>query len=162
MKPRISKHISYHEATFSATAKRLGIRNAPGHVQLENMRWTAKMVFEPIREHFGVPLRVNSFFRSPKLNKALGGSSSSDHMRGRAIDIDEYNFTMVSNREVFIWALENLNFHQLIGEFPKEGNPSWIHLSYRGEGYNKQQALVAHYRKGKTIYTPFKGLYQFD
>lgn len=159
---RISQHISYNEATFSATAKRLGIRNVPGKVQLANMKWTAKMVFEPIRNHFNVPLKVNSFYRSPKLNKAIGGSRNSDHLRGRAIDIDEYDFTMVSNADVFLWALGNLKFHQLIAEFPKDGNPSWIHISYRGEGFNANQALVAHYKKGKVVYTPFKGIYQFD
>ena len=84
----ISKHISYNEATFSATAKRLSIDNTPNQMTLEAMQLLAEKVFEPLREWYGKPIRVNSFYRSSALNKAVGGSRSSQHILGQAIDIN--------------------------------------------------------------------------
>ena len=85
----ISKHISYREGTFSVTAKRLGLENEPNEKQLENMKLLAEKIFEPLRQYVGKPIKINSFFRSPELNRAIGGSSKSQHCKGQAIDIDD-------------------------------------------------------------------------
>ena len=121
---RISKHISYKEATQSQTAVRKGINNEPDAYQLQNMQVLAEKVFEPLREHFGVPIAINSFFRSQKLNKAIGGAAGSQHTQGRAIDIDD-TLGGVSNKQMFDWIRENLDYDQLIWEFGNNSNPDW-------------------------------------
>lgn len=150
---RISKHISYKEATQSQTATRKGISNDPDAYQLQNMQLLAEKVFEPLREHFGVPIAINSFFRSHKLNKAIGGAAGSQHTQGRAIDIDD-TLGGVSNKQMFEWIRENLDFDQLIAEFDcGGGNPCWIHVSYVSETENRRRVLKASKKNGKTIYT---------
>ena len=89
---RISKHISYLEATKSNTALRLGLENTPTPYQLSNMGVIADNIFEPLRKWVGGPIKINSFFRSEDLNKAIGGSSKSQHCDGRALDIDDTFF----------------------------------------------------------------------
>ena len=84
----ISKHISYKEGAYSNTATRKGIDNTPNDEQLENMKLVADKVFEPLRKWVSGPIKINSFFRCPELNKAIGGSSKSQHCKGQAIDID--------------------------------------------------------------------------
>lgn len=149
---RISKHISYKEATLSQTAVRKGIKNDPDAYQLQNMQLLAEKVFEPLREHFGVPIAINSFFRSPKLNKAIGGVPGSQHTQGRAIDIDD-TLGGVSNKQMFDWIRENLDYDQLIWEFGNNQNPDWVHVSYVSEAENRKRALKASKKNGKTIYT---------
>ena len=149
---RISKHISYKEATQSQTAVRKGIINEPDAYQLQNMQLLAEKVFEPLREHFGVPIAINSFFRSPKLNKAIGGVSGSQHTQGRAIDVDD-TLGGVSNRQMFDWIRENLDYDQLIWEFGNNQNPDWVHISYVSESENRKRVLKASKKNGKTIYT---------
>ena len=85
----ISDHVSFKEGTFSATASRLGLPNVPSKEHLANMQVLAKKVFEPLRVYVGGPIRINSFYRGPKLNKAIGGSKKSQHCCGQAIDIDD-------------------------------------------------------------------------
>ena len=97
---KISKHISYKEATFSATAIRKGIDNTPNDYQLQNMRLLAEKIFEPLREWAGHPIAVNSFFRSDALNKAVKGATGSQHTQGRAIDLDD-TFGGKTNKEMF-------------------------------------------------------------
>ena len=112
----ISKHISFKEATISRTATRLDIDNEPNKEQLANMKLVAEKVFEPLRKWVGGPIKINSFFRSPKLNKAIGGSSKSQHCKGYAIDLDD-TFKHKTNAEMFNWIKDNLNFDQMIWEF---------------------------------------------
>jgi uncharacterized protein YcbK (DUF882 family) len=102
----ISKNISYKEATLSTTAKRLGIDNTPNAEQFSNMVHVAENVFQPVREHFDTPIYVSSFFRSEALNKAIGGSSSSTHMKGEAMDLDADVYGKVSNGVIFmgVWG----------------------------------------------------------
>lgn len=139
---RISKHISLAEATKSQTAIRLGIDNTPGEVELEAMKLVSVACFEPIREHFGVALKVSSFFRCVALNTAIGGSKTSQHCKGEAIDIDADGNEKVTNKQIFEWAKANLKFDQLINEYPdKEGNPSWVHISFSKHG-NRNQVLT--------------------
>ena len=149
---RISKHISYKEATLSQTAVRKGINNDPDAYQLQNMQLLAEKVFEPLREHFGVPIAINSFFRSQKLNKAIGGATGSQHTQGRAIDIDD-TLGGVSNKQMFDWIRDNLDYDQLIWEFGNNQNPDWVHVSYVSEAENRKRALKASKKNGKTIYT---------
>ena len=149
---RISKHISYKEATQSQTATRKGISNDPDAYQLQNMQLLAEKVFEPIREHFGVPISINSFFRSQKLNKAIGGASGSQHTQGRAIDIDD-TLGGVSNKQMFEYIKNHLDFDQLIWEFGDNNNPAWVHVSYVSEIENRRRVLKASKKNGKTVYT---------
>ena len=149
---RISKHISYKEATQSQTATRKGISNDPDAYQLQNMQLLAEKVFEPIREHFGVPIAINSFFRSQKLNKAIGGAAGSQHTQGRAIDIDD-TLGGVSNKQMFEYIKNHLDFDQLIWEFGDNNNPAWVHISYVSPTENRNRVLKASKKNGKTVYT---------
>ena len=148
---KISKHISYKEATRSATALRLGIDNVPNEYELQNMEIVAKKVFEPLREAVNVPIKINSFFRSEKLNKAIGGSSKSQHCQGRAIDIDDV-YGNVSNAYMFYYIKDNLDFDQLIWEIGTDDNPDWVHVSYVDEDSNRKRCLKAVREDGKTKY----------
>lgn len=147
----ISKHISYKEATRSNTAKRLGITNLPNRYQLSNMEVVAEAVFEPLRKWVGGPIRINSFFRCEDLNRAIGGSSRSQHCQGRAMDLDDVHGHK-TNAEMFRYIKENLNFDQLIWEFGDEENPDWIHVSYVSEDQNRKRCLKALKFNGKTKY----------
>ena len=140
---KISNHISYKEATFSATAKRLGLQNKPKEEHLENMGLLAEKVFEPLREWVEAPIKVNSFFRSEKLNARIGGALSSAHKTGQAIDITSLGGK--TNLEMFHYIKDNLDFDQLIWEFGAE--PKWLHISYKKK--NRKQVLVT---KRKGIY----------
>jgi hypothetical protein len=149
---KISEHISYKEATRSVTAMRLGIDNTPNEYQLQNMEIIAKNVFEPLRKAVGGAIKINSFFRCEDLNKAIGGSSKSQHCQGRAIDVDD-NYGHMSNNDMYKYIKENLDFDQLIFEFPDEnGNASWIHVSYVDADSNRKRCLKAIKENGKTKY----------
>lgn len=146
----ISKHITLKEAISSPTAVRLGISNAPDKETLERMKKVAERCFEPLREWYGKPIRINSFYRSPELNKAIGGSETSQHSFGEAIDIDAGN----ENKKLFDWIINNLDFDQVISEFGTNDFPEWIHISYTERKPNRNQVLRATKDKnGKTIYT---------
>jgi len=147
----ISNHISYKEGTRSLTAIRLGLENNPNSYQLSNMIGVAKNIFEPLREWVNDPIKVNSFFRSEELNKAIGGSSRSQHCQGRAIDIDD-TYGHATNAEMFNWIKENLNFDQMIWEFGDDENPDWVHVSWVSEDQNRNRCLRAERINGKTTY----------
>ena len=147
----ISKYISYKEAIKSNTAKRLGIENEPNKEQLKNMKLLAEKVFEPLRLEVGGPIKVNSFFRSPELNKAIGGSSKSQHCHGQAIDIDD-TFGVQSNAYMYYFIKSELEFDQMIWEFGDDGNPDWVHVSYVSEQENRNRCLKAYKENGKTKY----------
>jgi len=147
----VSKNISYKEATHSTTAKRLGIDNTPDADQFSNMIYVAENVFQPVREHFGVPIYVSSFFRSEALNSAIRGSSSSTHMKGEAMDLDADVFGKVTNAEIFHYIKDNLEFDQLIWEFGTDTEPAWVHVSL-SKGTNRNQILVAKKVDGRTVY----------
>ena len=156
----ISKHITYNEAIHSNTAKRLGIDNVPDAKQIENMKALADNIFEPLRLWVGGPVKVNSFFRSEKLNKAIRGVSSSQHLclNGAAIDIDDV-YGYKTNKEMFEWIKLNCNYDQLIHEFGEpypNGNPSWVHVSYIDGKKNRNRCLVAEKEFGKTVYKIIK------
>jgi len=149
----ISKHISYKEATHSNTATRRGIDNTPGKTELAAMKLVAEKVFQPAREHFNKPIKINSFFRSATLNKRIGGSTTSQHCKGEAIDLDAVGFT---NKELYEYIKENLVFDQLIWEFGTDNEPDWVHVSYTANRENRGEILQAKKQKGKTIYVKLK------
>lgn len=149
---QLSKHLSLAEVTRSETAKRKGVSNMPTPEHLENFKLLAEKVFEPIREHFKVPIHISSGYRSKELNKAIGGSSSSEHCEGRAIDIDmDGSASGVTNKQIFNFIKENLDFNQLINEF----DYSWVHVSYNPNGKQRKQVLNAIKKGGKTSYVPY-------
>jgi len=152
----VSKNISYKEATHSTTAKRLGIDNTPDAEQFSNMVYVAENVFQPVREHFGVPIYVSSFFRSEELNKAVNGSINSTHKKGEAMDLDADVFGKITNADIFYYIKDNLEFDQLIWEFGTEWDPAWVHVSLSKRN-NRNQILVAKKVDGKTIYELYNG-----
>ena len=151
----ISKHVSYKEATRSNTALRRGIENIPDVDQLENMKVLAEKVFEPLRKWVGGPIKINSFYRSPELNVAIGGSKKSQHCHGLAIDIDDTyggKFTNL-NAEMFKYIRYHLDYDQIIWEFGDDANPDWVHVSYVSKEENRNRILKASRINGKTTYT---------
>lgn len=138
VRANISAHITYAEATKSQTALRLGIDNTPTAEVLKRMRLVAETIFEPIRLHFGIPIAVSSFYRSPELNKAMGGAKTSQHVTGEAIDIDADVFGGLTNMQIFNYVLKNLPFDQLIHEYGTKKIPAWIHVSYKATGNRRQ------------------------
>jgi uncharacterized protein YcbK (DUF882 family)/protein-S-isoprenylcysteine O-methyltransferase Ste14 len=136
----ISPHISYEEATQSPTASRNKIDNTPNQEQLENMKLVAAKCFEPVRNHFNTPIRINSFFRSAKLNAAVKGAKNSQHTTGQAIDISSTG--TVTNKMIYDYIKNNLEYDQLIWEYGTEKNPQWVHVSYSKLGNRKQTLKI--------------------
>ena len=137
---KISDNITYAEAIHSNTAKRRGIDNTPNPAQVETMKVTAEKIFEPLRKWVGGPIKVNSFFRSPDLIEAIGGSKTSQHCKGQAIDIDD-TYGHATNAEMYHWIKDNLNFDQMIWEFGDDNNPAWVHVSYVNDSDNRNRCL---------------------
>lgn len=148
---RISEHISYKEGIKSNTATRLGIKNTPDDYQITNMVNIGVNVFEPLRKYVGGPIRINSFYRCEELNRAIGGSSRSQHCEGRAIDLDD-TLGHKTNAEMYKYIKDNLSFDQLIWEFGDDTNPDWIHVSYVHPDENRKRCLRAERTNGKTTY----------
>ena len=152
---QLSTNLSLAEVTRSETAKRKGISNMPTPEHIENFKKLAANIFQPIREHFGKPIFISSGYRSAELNKAIGGSLSSQHCSGEAIDID-MDGTDITNKQIFDYIKDNLTFDQMIAEFPKQGNPDWVHVSFAANRSQRKQILVAKKVNGKTTYIPYK------
>jgi hypothetical protein len=151
---KISQHLSLSEVTRSDSAKRHGIDNNPTAEHLENFKLLAEKVFEPIRAHFGVPIHISSGYRSKALNAFIKGSASSQHCKGEAIDIDmDGSSNGVTNKMIFDFIKEKLDFDQLIWEFGTDLNPDWVHVSYTKVG-NRKQKLKAVRSGAKTTYIP--------
>ena len=146
----ITPNVSLLTATKSDTAIRLGISNQPDQVQLENMKRVSGKVIEPILSRFPMAF-ISSFFRSPALNKKIGGSKNSQHMTGEAVDLDSVN--NVANLDIFNFAKDYLTFDQLVLEAPsQDGTPSWVHISLK-EKDNRGQILV--FLSSTKKYLPF-------
>ena len=152
---QLSKNLSLAEVMRSETAKRKGVSNMPTEAHIANFKLLAEKVFQPIREHFAVPIHISSGYRSAALNKAIGGSATSQHCSGEAIDID-MDGTTITNAEIFHFIKDNLEFDQLIAEFPVNSNPAWVHVSYESSGKQRKQILVAKKVGGATKYIPYK------
>ena len=151
MEEKISKHISLREGVYSTTALRLGLNNDPSDDHLQNMKLLSEKIFEPLRMYVGGPIRINSFYRGPELNKAIGGSRKSQHCQGQAMDIDD-TFGVMSNSAMFNWIKNHEDFDQLIWEFGDDNNPDWVHVSYVNPGDNRIRCLRAEKTNGKTTY----------
>jgi hypothetical protein len=149
---QLSPNFSLHELTKSETALRLDIDNTPGEAETENLRLLCEKVLQPVRDHFGKGVKVNSGFRSSATNQATGGSKSSDHVKGQAADIE---IPGVANAELAQWIMNNLEYTQLILEFYTPGIPDsgWVHVSYDPNNLKKQE-LTAMKVAGKTQYVP--------
>lgn len=148
---RLSKNLTLREAIKSNTATRLGIDNTPEDWEIHNLRAVAENVFQPVRDHFGVPIAVSSGYRSKKLNKAIGGSKYSQHMIGEALDLDADVYGKVTNAEIFNYIKKNLDWDQMIWEFGDDEEPNWVHVSYKESGRNRKQIKRA-YRDEKGVY----------
>jgi hypothetical protein len=154
---QLSEHLALAEVTKSDTAKRKGISNMPTEAHLANFKLLAENIFEPIRVHFGVPIHLSSGYRSAELNKAVGGALSSQHCSGEAIDIDmDGRPGGVTNKMVFDYIKDNLNFDQLIWEFGTSTAPDWVHVSYESTGKQRKQILKAVRKGSATSYVPYK------
>lgn len=151
---KISNYTTIEQATKSETAIRKGIDNTPNQEQLEAMRLLCEKVYDPLCKTIGRALPYTSFFRSVKLNKAIGGSSTSQHCKGEAIDID-CDGTAIDNKTIFELIKAEFEYDQLINEFPDaKGNPSWVHVSFSKNG-NRGIVLKAIKENGKTKYVNY-------
>lgn len=149
---KISEHLDLSELIRSESAKRNGISNMPTEEHIANFKVLAEKVFEPIRNNFRCPIHISSGYRSAELNKCIGGSTTSQHCKGQAIDIDmDGSPNGVTNKMVFDYIKDNLEFDQLIWEFGNDSNPDWVHVSY-SEGKSRGQKLKAIKSNGKTSY----------
>lgn len=148
----LTANFSVHEMVKSEAAIRLGIDNTPSEAIIDNLRVLCEQVLQPVRDHYGKGVKVNSAYRSPEVNKAVGGSPVSDHCKGQAADIE---IPGVSNAELAQWIEANLSYTQLILEFYTQGIPDsgWVHVSYDANNL-KKQSLTAVKREGKTVYLP--------
>lgn len=147
---RLSKNFTMAEFTKSQTAERRGIDNTPEGEHLDAAVALFENVVQKVRDHFG-PTVINSGYRSPELNEAVGGSSRSQHCKGEAADIEVPG---TPNAELAEWIVDNLDFDQVILEFYTPGIPDsgWVHVSYKADGENRKSILTAMKEDGKTVY----------
>jgi zinc D-Ala-D-Ala carboxypeptidase len=146
----LTKNFTLEEMTKSETALRHDLENTPNEQEISAMKLLAEKVLQPVRDHFGKGVKVNSGFRNQDVNQKVGGSRNSDHIRGQAADIE---IPGIPNAELAEWIKDNLQFNQLILEFYTPGVPDsgWVHVSYIPED-NKKQVLTATKKDGKTVY----------
>lgn len=148
----LTKNFTLQEMIKSETALRRGLENEPGETEIANLKLLCEKVLQPVRDHFGKGVKVNSGFRHPEVNAAVGGSRTSDHCQGQAADIE---IPGVANAELAEWIKDNLEYRQLILEFYTPGIPDsgWVHVSYDPADL-KKQVLTATKKDGKTVYLP--------
>ena len=146
----LTKNFTLAEMTKSETALRHGMANDPSPTEIENLRVLCEEVLQKVRDYYGMGVKVNSGFRHPLVNAKVGGSTTSDHCKGFAADIE---IPGIPNAELAEWIAENLEFRQLILEFYTPGVPDsgWVHVSYNPAD-NKKQVLTATKKDGKTVY----------
>lgn len=137
----ISKHITLQEATHSDTAVRNAINNTPDATTIEKMKLVAEKCFEPLRAWYKKPIRINSFYRSQLLNVKVGGSATSQHCKGEAIDISAGSRT--ENKKLYDWLVANLpEWDQILYEYGDDSGPDWVHVSYKAKGNRKQTLRI--------------------
>jgi len=151
---QLSKYTTLQEVIKSNQASVLQIPNIPNSEQVANLKLVCTEIFDKVREHFGKPIGISSGFRSVELNRKINGAKNSQHMEGKALDIDGDIFGGVSNKAIFDYIKNNCIFDQLIWEFGTENAPDWVHVSYN-KGVNRKQILRAIKSGGKTVYRPF-------
>jgi hypothetical protein len=148
----LTKNFTLSELTKSETALRRGLNNEPTQEIISALQLLAVNVLQPVRDHYAKGVKVNSGYRSPEVNAAVGGSRTSDHCKGQAADIE---IPGVANAELAEYIKERLQFTQLILEFYTQGVPDsgWVHVSYDPSNL-KKQVMTAVRRDGKTVYLP--------
>jgi putative chitinase len=149
---KLTEHFDLEEMTVSPTAKKLRLSNTPTPEHIENMRYCCEKILEPVRTKFG-PVTINSSYRAPLVNKAVGGSKTSQHVNGQAIDFEVKG---VDNKKVADWICDYLDFDQVILEFYTKGdnNSGWVHASIKKAGLNRKVRMIAAKSKaGGTVYT---------
>lgn len=149
---KLTANFSLNELTQSETALRKGLDNTPNEEVIANLKLLAEKVLQPVREHYGKGVKVNSGYRSPDVNASVGGSKTSDHCKGQAADIE---IPGIANADLAQYIKDNLQFTQLILEFYTQGIPDsgWVHVSYDPANL-KCQTLTAVKKDGKTVYLP--------
>lgn len=147
---KLSHNFTLAEFTSSPAAIRLSIDNSMIPEHIENAKALMEHVWQPVRDCFGV-VTVNSGYRSPMLNKAVGGSTTSQHCTGEAMDGEVFG---IANKALAQWIVFNCEFDQVILEFPSETDPSagWVHASYSRNGKNRKEVLTAVKENGRTVY----------
>jgi len=136
---RLSKNFVLSEITRSNTATRLGISNEPTKEHLENMQRLISNLVQPMRDELG-PIRITSGYRSKELNRAIGGSTRSQHCKAQALDLQFWAVGKMNNKVIYDWILNSgLEFDQMINEF----DFAWIHISLKEKG-NRKQVLEAY------------------
>jgi hypothetical protein len=154
---KLSEHLDLAEVIRSEQAKRAGIDNMPTEQHIENFKKLAENVFEKIRNNFRVPIHISSGYRSEALNKCVGGSATSQHSKGEAIDIDmDGSSNGVTNKMVFDYINNSLEFDQLIWEYGTDSNPDWVHVSYSSSGKQRKQVLKCTRVNGQPHYQPYQ------
>ena len=145
---KLSKNFTLSEITHSNTAKRLGIKNEPTETHLQNIQHLVDDLLQPLRDAVG-PIRISSGYRNPSLNRAIGGSHSSQHCKGEALDLQFWKAGEINNKVIYDWILQSgLKFDQMINEF----DFAWIHVSLKAKD-NRRQVLEAYKNKeGDTAY----------
>jgi len=144
----LSKHVTLAEFERSETAINRGINNSMNEWEIERAKLVCENCFEPIREYLAQPIKINSGFRSGALNRAIGGSTTSQHSLAEAIDLD------LHDRNLFDWIIDNVEFDQLIFEGGTTDKADWFHISYR-KGRLRKQVLRMVKKGGKTTYIPY-------
>jgi len=149
---KLTENFSLHEMIKSETAARKGLDNTPGEAVIANLKLLAENILQPVRTAYGRGVKVNSGYRSPDVNAAVGGSRTSDHTRGMAADIE---IPGVPNYDLAKYIADNFKFTQIILEFYTPGIPDsgWVHVSYDPANL-KCQTLTAMRENGKTVYKP--------
>lgn len=147
----LSDNLTLKEATKSNTAIKNGINNTPTDEHLTSLIEVAQKVFQPIRDHFNCPIKVTSGYRSQALNEIIGGSKTSQHSKGEALDLDADVFGGCTNAEIFDYIVQNLDFDQLIWEYGDHDNPDWVHVSYKRSD-NRKEILRCRRVNGSTVY----------
>ena len=136
---RISKNFTLEELTASATAKARGIRNQPGQTEVVNLCGLVHNVLQPLRTAMGQEIKIGSGYRCTALNRAVGGVSNSQHMKGEAADLC-IDGDLKKGKRWFEWIQTNCDFDQLIWEHNAKGN-YWVLVSFRCDGLNRRQAI---------------------
>lgn len=150
---KFSKYFTLEEVTRSRVATRQGINNKPTKAIETQLQHICKFILDPIREKFGVPIKVTSGYRCAKLNEVIGGSPKSQHMCKNLDAAIDFRFigNKIDLEECFKWITQesNLDYDQCIAEFLPGG---WIHISYKINGPNRKKTTIAKKEKGKTVY----------
>jgi len=149
---QLSKNFSLAEFTKSETAIRKGLDNTPTPEVIQNLQKLVDNIVQPVRDHYGKSVKINSGYRAPEVNASVGGSKTSDHCKGQAADIE---IAGVANGDLAQYIVDNYKFTQVILEFYTKGVPDsgWVHVSYDPANL-KCQALTAVKQDGKTVYLP--------